>query len=138
MLLFMPSIFLIPSDAGASYIAYSVAWYVFAVAFAVGAFLIPLRGIHGRLEAQKDRLQGEVGRRLSAAFDAINRAVDADDAPSLSRAQQALAALTAQRDLIARIPTWPWSTGTLRAFGSTLLLPIILFLIQHFLGQFLA
>ncbi len=48
---------------------------------------------------------------------------------------KSIAALWRERDIIAKLPTWPWSTGTLRGFVSALLLPITLFLIQRLLGD---
>ena len=41
-----------------------------------------------------------------------------------------------QRDLIARVPTWPWSIGVLTGFMSAILLPIALFLIQRVLSPY--
>ena len=43
--------------------------------------------------------------------------------------------LVLQRDVLARLPTWPWSTGTLRGFASVLVVPIVIWLIQRLLGN---
>ncbi len=37
---------------------------------------------------------------------------------------------------VAKLPTWPWSAGTLRGFASALLLPIAVFLVQRFFREF--
>ena len=46
-----------------------------------------------------------------------------------------LSSVLQQRDVLARLPTWPWSTTTLRAFVSAILLPLALFVVQRVLGQ---
>ena len=63
------------------------------------------------------------------------------DTGDLSRADawsKTLANLQIEGEILAKLPTWHWSTGTLRGFASALLLPITLFLIQRFLGDALA
>jgi hypothetical protein len=42
-----------------------------------------------------------------------------------------------QRDVLAKLPTWPWSTGTFRAVLSAILLPLFLFLLQALLARVL-
>ncbi len=38
----------------------------------------------------------------------------------------------------ARIPTWPWEPGALRGLVAALLLPVVIWLIQFFLGRWRA
>jgi hypothetical protein len=135
VLLLAPSVFLIPSGAGSTFLLISLAWYGVALAIAVGAFFLPLRGVHGRLAAEKAELAGAVGRRISGALEAIHRAVDAGDAAGVAEGHQSLSALTAERDLVARIPTWPWSPAALTRFLSAVLLPIGLWLITRVLER---
>ena len=135
ILLLAPSLFLLPTSAGASTIIITSAWYAFAVLVAGAAFVLPLRGMHDRLVTEKRRLQGEVGRRLTATVDAIHTAVDAEDGGAIEARNRALSTLIAERDLVNRIPTWPWSGGALTGFASAIVLPIILFLVQRFLSQ---
>lgn len=62
------------------------------------------------------------------------------DAVDLARGDalnKTLGSLLQQREVLAKLPTWPWSTGTIRGFGSALFLPILLFLVQRYLGQLL-
>ena len=42
-----------------------------------------------------------------------------------------------QREIVAKLPTWPWSVGTARGFLTAILLPIALFVVQRFLTQVL-
>lgn len=136
VILLVPSLFLLPSEAGVSYLVISAAWYGMAVVIAAAAFFLPLWGMHDRLAAEKRRLQGEVGRRLTATIDAIHAAVDAGDGPGIEARNRALATLIAERDLVNRIPTWPWSTGALTGFVSAVLLPIGLWVATRTLERF--
>jgi hypothetical protein len=135
ILLLVPSVFLIPSAAGASYLLISAAWYAFALVIAIGAFFVPLRGVHGRIAADKSKLRGEIGRRIGGTLEALHRAVDEGDAAGVTAGHQTLTALIAERDLVARIPTWPWSAGALTRFLSAVLLPIGLWLVTRFLER---
>jgi hypothetical protein len=48
-----------------------------------------------------------------------------------------VAAIRREREILHGLPTWPGSTGTIRGFASALFLPLVLFLIQRLLSQFL-
>ena len=61
--------------------------------------------------------------------------MDADDLSRADGLNKAQASLLQQREVIARLSTWPWSIATLRAFISAILLPLALFLIQRVLAQ---
>lgn len=135
IVLLLPSLFLLPSTADVSYVIISVAWYSFAVLIAGAAFLLPLRGVHERLVNSKRSLQSEVGRRLSATLVQIHDGVDAQDSNATQAAHQALATLMAERELVNRVPTWPWSVSALTGFLSAVLLPIVLFLVQQRLSR---
>ena len=47
-----------------------------------------------------------------------------------------LASRLQQRDLLAKLPAWPWSAGTLRGFVTAILLPLRLFLMRRAVAQF--
>ena len=48
-----------------------------------------------------------------------------------------MAALAADRDRLRRVSTWPWSADTLRAFLTSLAIPILLWFLTSFLGRLL-
>jgi hypothetical protein len=107
------------------------------IAAAVAVFVLPLRGMHARLVAEKDRLQYDSEERLKSVLAELDQDVDAVDFARADGLNKTLGSLLQQRDVLARLPTWPWSPGTLRGFVSVILLPIALFMAQRFLGQFL-
>ena len=102
---------------------------------AVIAFVQPLYGMHGRLVDEEERLQGEAEERLKGLLAEINRDVDARDLTRADGLSKTLAIVLQQREVLARLPTWPWSTGTLRTFVTAILLPLGLFLVQRLLTQ---
>lgn len=120
--------------------AFLVAWgpiLVLPPVIAFAAFVAPLTGAHARLEAQKDRLQDATEQRIRGLLDQLDRDIDARELDGVDGHHKALTALLVERDILAKLPTWPWSTATLRGFVSTILLPLGLFLAQRALSQLL-
>jgi hypothetical protein len=114
-----------------------VPWLVGFGVVAVGFFVVPLLGMHRRLEATRNDLESAAGARLRALLDELNEAIDRRDSPKVDALDRTIAALRHEREVLRALPTWPWSIGTLRGFASALLLPLALFLVQRFLGQVL-
>lgn len=135
ILLLIPSLFLIPGTANASYLIISAGWYGGAIIIAGAAFVLPLRGIHDRIADEKRRLQREVGRRLSTTIEGIHAAVDSGDGSTIEARDKALSTLIAERDLVNKVPTWPWSTGALTGFLSAVLLPLGLWVVTRLLER---
>jgi hypothetical protein len=126
-----------PVSGTESFVVLFLSWYVAFIVFAVFVFVYPLLGLHGRLVAEKEHLQGESEERLKGVLAELNRDVDSGELGRADALNKTLASLLQQRDVLARLPTWPWSTGTLRGFVTAILLPIALFAVQRLLGQFL-
>ena len=99
------------------------------IAVATAAFVLPLRGMHQRLLVEKRRLQLQADQRFKATLGKLHRSVDGEDLSDADPLNKTLASLQIEREALARLPTWPWQAGTLRAFISVLLVPIILWLI---------
>jgi len=115
----------------------SLPFLVGAPAIALVAFVVPLYGLHTRLDAEKARLQGEAEHRLKALLATLNEDVDRGDLARADGLNKQLASMLQQRDVLAKLPTWPWSTGTLRAVISAVLLPIVLVIVQAVLSKVL-
>jgi hypothetical protein len=97
---------------------------------AIIAFVVPLTGAHARLVEQKERLRSEAELRLEAILGELNHDVDARDLARADGLNKTLASLAVQREILAKLPTWPWSASTLRGFVPAILLPMALFLAQ--------
>lgn len=135
ILLLVPGVLLIPPESGVGFIAISLAWYAGTVLIAASAFVLPLRGIHDRIAAEKRHLQAEIGRRLTMTLAEIHAAVDVADGVAIETRNRALSTLMAERDLVNKVPTWPWSPGSLTGFLSAVLLPIGLWIVTRVLER---
>jgi hypothetical protein len=113
-------------------------WAPFIVGFplaGIAVFLLPLLNMHDRLVDAKAELSSACTERLKAILAEINLDVDARDLTRADGLQKTLANVTAQRDIIAKLSTWPWSAGTLRALVTAILLPLGLYILQRLLAQ---
>jgi hypothetical protein len=123
-----------PAAAG----SFLVSWAPYVVAppvVAVIAFVVPLYGTHQRLAAEKVRLADEAEERLKGLLGQVDRDIDARDLGGLDPLDRALSLVLKEREIVAKLPTWPWSVGTARGFVSAILLPLALYLAQRFLSQ---
>lgn len=129
------SLVALPDTLNSSALLLWAPWLIGIPAFAVVAFVLPLMGMHGRLVAEKERLQGDVEQRLKVFLVGVNQDVDAGDLARADAQNKTMATLLQQRDLLARLPTWPWSPGTFRTIVTAIFLPLIIFLVQRLLAQ---
>jgi hypothetical protein len=120
-----------------AFVVKSLPFLVGAPAIALVAFVVPLYGLHTRLEAEKARRQGEAEHRLKALLAALNEDVDRGDLARADGLNKQLASMILQRDVLAKLPTWPWSTATLRAVISAIFLPVVLVVIQGVVSEVL-
>jgi hypothetical protein len=112
-------------------------WLVVIFVGSILVFLVPLLGMRRRLAEIRARLESDAGGRMSALLAELNEAIDARDTARVAALDGAVSALRHEQELLAKLPTWPWSLGTIRGFGSALLVPIALFLVQRYLNQLL-
>ncbi len=92
---------------------------------AVALFLLPLRGMHGRIVAEKKRLRAAASARLEATIQQLYARVDSQDLAGVDRLNQLMRSLITTREIVEKIPTWPWEPGTLVGFISVFLLPFV-------------
>lgn len=107
------------------------------ILLAFAAFWLPLRHGHQRLVSGKQHLQADAAQRLETLLQQLHDAVDQGNVATVDGLNKVLSALAAERDLLAKIPTWPWQPGTFRTVGTVLVVPIALFLIQAILRRWL-
>jgi hypothetical protein len=79
----------------------------------------------------------EIDGRYSHLVERFNRQVDGDRSAALAPISSAIAAVSAQREVVAKIPTWPWRPDTLGSLLGTVALPVILYLLSRLLGRML-
>jgi hypothetical protein len=111
-------------------------WLVAMVPTAVACFVLPLRGMHRRLAAEKDRALAEVASRMEAVFGRLHERVDQDILGDADKLSLQITSLSAERETLARVSTWPWEPATLTGFLTTLVLPVLLWGIQRVMERF--
>ena len=102
------------------------------LAMAVGAFILPLGGIHARLEKEKELISRDNDERINKAYKELHRRVDKKGLKDMVAFRNQVSALLDYRHEIERISTWPWEPGTLRNFITALFVPLTVWAIQQF------
>ena len=102
---------------------------------AVALFILPLRGMHGRIATDKKRLRAEASARLEETIQQLYARSDSQDLAGVGQLNQLMVSLVTTREIVEKIPTWPWEPGTLISFISVFLLPLVARLIVGLLGQ---
>lgn len=115
----------------------SIIMLSFQVGLAVAAFVLPLRIINRHLVSEKRRLLAEVDQRVRSALERLNRSFDEENFEVMDDLNTALTSLNTEREILVKIPTWPWRAGVLSAFLSVVVLPIVLFILQLFVSKIL-
>lgn len=111
----------------------TVVWSLLGAA----AFFLPLQGLHQRLGREKERLQAEANSRLQAQIQELHRRLDAHVLEDADAINKQLASLALERDILAKLPTWPWQPGLFNLILSAVLLPTLLWFLLGWLGRWM-
>lgn len=114
-----------------------LSYLVLQIALALGAFLLPLRFVNRRLVLEKRGQLAELDQRTKATLARLHQQIDENDLQEVPRLNDVLKGLTTEREILAKIPTWPWRPGLFAGFLSVIVVPILLFLLQFGLSQWL-
>ncbi len=128
-------LFAVPESGATSIVAIEIVGALVFTVLAIASFILPLRGMHGRLAVEKERRVTDVNTRLKIVLARLHQAVDSDGLSRADALQKAQGALLAERDLYLRLSTWPWSQGTFRGFVSAVVLPVLLGVTLRLLGR---
>jgi hypothetical protein len=110
---------------------------ILALAIATLAFAGPLVGMRRRLVGERERQLGETDRVFEEVATRLRADVDAGDFEAAARLDGVVSALAGERERLRKVPTWPWSADTLRAFLTSLGVPVALWLVTTLLGRLL-
>ena len=105
------------------------------VPIAVACFALPLRGMHLRIAAEKDRALAEGASRFEVLIARLHERVDQGILVDADKLNMQLTGLATERDALARVSTWPWNAATLTGFISTLVVPALLWVITRVLQR---
>ena len=111
--------------------------FAIQIVLAIAAFMLPLWVVHQRLIEEKRRLVSELNQRVEETLAKLHIGLDKNQLNEVPQLNEAITALNAEREILNKIPTWPWPTGVLTGFLSAIVLPVALFLLQLFLGNLL-
>lgn len=107
------------------------------ILLAIAAFVLPLWFVHWRLVAEKRKLIADLDRQIETVSTRLRDSLDANELEEMDHFSNAIMALNTEHEILNRIPTWPWRAGTLTGFLSAIVLPIVLFLIQLVIQEWL-
>jgi hypothetical protein len=107
------------------------------VAIALATFAWPLLGAHRRLVKEKEARLADASSRFEAATRELHRRLDSGRLVHMDDLNKAVATLEIEQNALRRIPTWPWQPGAVRAVVAALLLPVVVWALQTFLGRVL-
>jgi len=101
----------------------------------VACFVVPLMGLHGRINAVKERRLAEANASLETVLAEVHARIGAGDFEHAAAATGALTAATAALAAVKQVSPWPWRPETFRAFASAVILPVAVWLITGALGR---
>jgi hypothetical protein len=100
------------------------------------AFVWPLIGAHRLIEAAKKDRQREADVRFDALTAELHRRADAREFDGMAGLNEAMEAVQRERDVLAKVRTWPWQGETINVLSTALLLPAVLWFITRLLERF--
>ncbi len=100
------------------------------IILALAAFGLPLWFVHERLVAEKRGLLAAHAQRVKEALRRLHHAVDDNEMGDAPQLGSVLNGLNIEGGFLEKIHTWPWSNGTLTAFLTAIVLPLISLLLQ--------
>jgi hypothetical protein len=101
---------------------------------AAGVFFVPLAGIHRRLVRQKADLIATINLRFAELAASVR---GAEPSPATGDQKALMESLLIESEVVRKLSTWPWEAETLRAFLSSIGLPILLWFVTTLLGRLL-
>jgi hypothetical protein len=107
------------------------AFYATFALAGIATFVVPLYGMHQRIAAEKDRLRTAADARLRALLDAFHGDTTQLEMSRADGLNKLIGTALQEREVLAKLPTWPWQAGTFRGFTSALLLPVAVYLLAR-------
>jgi hypothetical protein len=104
---------------------------------ALACIVLPLRGIHRRLDAAKAELVDQTNSAMKKASAELYARVDRGEWSQTAGLDDTVSSLGRVREVVAQLPTWPWTAGLFRGFLTAILLPIVIWFLTRVLGNVL-
>ena len=104
---------------------------VTVVPIAVACSVLPLLGMQRRIASERGRLLAEANSRFETVIARLHQRVDDEVVADADKIAAQMNSLATERSVLEKMSTWPWNTETVTAFVTTLVLPVILWLLTH-------
>ena len=111
--------------------------YLVISLIAVLSFLLPQIGMHHLQNEEKDRLLDEASKRYEIAVLLLHNYVDKGNYDDVMNLSMAISSLEQEIKRIEKMPTWPWEPETFRWLITAMVLPLLVWVAQYFLSQWL-
>jgi len=112
--------------------------YLIVSVIALVTFLLPQLGLYRLQTAEKKNLLDEINQRYKTTMGEVHRRVDRGEFDEAAKLNNTLNTLSNEKDMISKISTWPLQPETFRWLFTALVLPLLMWMAQHFLGQWLS
>ncbi len=130
--------FVLKASSSLADLALNIVFSAPLIMLAFITFLLPLWGIHKRIQQKKEEVREENGLEIHRVHQNLLSHLRKNDYKTGGDAERVLTSLYKMREQIEKVPTWPWSPGSLRNFLSAVFLPLVLWLVQQFLRGLLS
>ncbi len=110
---------------------------ILLVSTTLAFFFVSIGGIHRRMGNEKGRLLSELGEGLNKETARLVRTTRRGSYAEMAEIRNTISAHKESLDIVRKISTWPWEPETVRNLLIPLLFPVIVYLVQRFLGSLL-
>ena len=107
-------------------------WLVGIVA-ALAGFVLPFLGIHRRLVEEKQRWKNEAGQWLKVSFTNFHQTIAEQKLGDVDAMLKIIDGVSKEQAILEQIPTWPWQPSAVRGVTTTIVVPVLLWLMFRYL-----
>ena len=112
-------------------------FYLIVSLLAFLTFILPQLGIHRLQNEEQEHLLNEINQRYKSTMIQSHTLVDEEKYDEVVALRSVLGTLDEEKKAVKNFSTWPWQPETLRWLFTALVLPLLMWIAQYFLGQWL-
>lgn len=100
-----------------------------------GFFIAQLLSISEHVRQAKESRLVQLGKDLEQVYEEVHKVLQKKGYAAVARMQASVVTLKTEQEMLQKIPAWPWQPETLRNVLTPLLIPIIVYLVQRYVGS---
>jgi hypothetical protein len=112
--------------------------YVTLTLIALITFILPQLGIHRLQQKERDRLLDRASTQYRSLMEKLHADLALNDFDAISKLSSSINLVEKEIGTLKSISTWPWQPETPRWLFTALILPLLMWLAQYFLGKYLS